>query len=758
MLYKRSTLYYKRSWSPAFSCTEEAWLRIITCILREGSGLSLLDFRSLVMACALVENRERNSLPKLVIKEHLTKMYFQASCGDLRAMRKMIDSAVAQSEALLLPSGPHREEEEGRAPPIALSSPVLGATWAGHTSIVSYLVKNYSDVVAEQEDVSTITIPRARCCEVRADSHKHRHSPSIASHVAASLGLVKILHLLRSVGACHEWRDELGRTPLHWAAYFRHVNAVKYMLGVGASANATSTHGVTPLMDCLEGVKCESQIETLTLLIENGADIRWIACDGASVLDMLLSLSADEKYKLISNLVQSKTETKMMIESVLIHVVFDGGIDAVTQYVSSARGRPNKLVAQCSKYCPAAFADCLLCLSFHCTSVEQVKPLWEHAFRVRRENEVIFSGFSPIQVYGNRQEVTSWEEAEQILSQAAQTSDLTEILYQSFMVIERVMGRDNPYVIEMLLGISFHSCKVSENFFLRGLELLNACLQSLKRPFHMTLTNLQHTDEIDYLVENGYTPNFAQLLQRLLNTLTLAHKASVHFHSCNVQEFYICLTRTAFSMLCRMAYLHHKHHGTSSETLPSEIEEFGQQLLSLSSVIALYFAIMTDTPQWVNSEERAYISFITECFQSWALSSGALYALDSEGHRPIEHISSNFPQPLLELLLEHGAHVDAVNSNNLSPQGWQAMLEPQGARKLAHVQELVTPPPSVLPLACLAARAAIDGNIPYQSLDYVPRHLKQFLSIHDCKASKGLFKHKRFVIISKSSIALTIFP
>ena len=687
----------------------------------------------------------------------------------------MIDSAVAQSEALLLSSGARHEEGEGKAPPIALCSPVLGATWSGHTSIVSYLVKNYSDVVAGKEDVSTINIPRACCCEramynlcykVRADSHKHRHSPSIASHVAASLGHVKILQLLRSVGACHEWRDELGRTPLHWAAYFRHAKVVKYFLGVGASANATSTHGVTPLMDCLEGVKCESQIETLTLLIENGADIRWIACDGASVLDMLLSLPADEKYQLISNLVQSKTETKMMIESVLIHLVFDGGTDAVAQHVSNARVRSHDLVTQCSKFCPAAFADCLLCLSFHCESVEQVRSLWEHAFQVRRENEIVPPDLAPIPVYSNRQEITSWEEAEQILSQAAQTSDPTEILYQACMMLERALGGDSPYVIGMLLDVWFAfsweqdgSYNVPEHFFLRGLELLNACLRSMRHPLCITLTNLCHVDEIDELIENGYTPNFSLLLQLLLDTLTLVHNASLRFHSHSVQEFYIYLAEMAFKVLCRMSYLHHKHHGTGSETLPSEIEEFGQRLFSSSSVIALYYAMMTGMPQWARSldEKRDYVSFITECFQSWAISSGAFYALDSEGHRPIEQVGSNLPRPLMELILEHGAHVDVVNSNNLSPQGSQAMQEPGGASPQARVQEFVPPPPSVLPLACLAARAAIDGHIPYQNLDFVPRHLKWFLTIHDCKAPKGLFKHTKFVI-KVDRITLTIFP
>ena len=141
--------------------------------------------------------------------------------------------------------------------------PVVQATWAGHTSVVAYSVASFSDIVqGEDEESLHPRFSNLFCCRENFESHTHRHGPYIASHIAASLGYDAILRVWGD--SCAEWLDDLpGRTPLHWAAYYGRDNVVRYLLSVGAVANATNNYGITPLLDWITGFEKSDSLETL---------------------------------------------------------------------------------------------------------------------------------------------------------------------------------------------------------------------------------------------------------------------------------------------------------------------------------------------------------------------------------------------------------------------------------------------------------------------------------------------------------------
>jgi ankyrin repeat protein len=63
--------------------------------------------------------------------------------------------------------------------------------------------------------------------------------------------------------------DEYGGTPLHWAAWYGHVEIARLLLQNGAEVNAKERNGWTPL----HWAAYRGHFDILHLLVENGADL-----------------------------------------------------------------------------------------------------------------------------------------------------------------------------------------------------------------------------------------------------------------------------------------------------------------------------------------------------------------------------------------------------------------------------------------------------------------------------------------------------
>jgi ankyrin repeat protein len=97
--------------------------------------------------------------------------------------------------------------------------------------------------------------------------------------------------------------DEAGCTPLHYAAYFGHTEAARYLISIGAEVGAVS---LDPLRNQpLHAAATGGHAEIVRLLLEQGADSRaeqsgrWTALHGAAekghaaVVRLLLDHGAD---------------------------------------------------------------------------------------------------------------------------------------------------------------------------------------------------------------------------------------------------------------------------------------------------------------------------------------------------------------------------------------------------------------------------------------------------------------------------------
>ncbi len=82
------------------------------------------------------------------------------------------------------------------------------------------------------------------------------------------MDMSKIQDLIK-MGADVEAKDERGRTPLHWASFWNHIETAKLLLERGADLEAKTNSGMTPL----HWASYKDNIELAKLLLDAGADM-----------------------------------------------------------------------------------------------------------------------------------------------------------------------------------------------------------------------------------------------------------------------------------------------------------------------------------------------------------------------------------------------------------------------------------------------------------------------------------------------------
>ena len=706
--------------------------------------------------------RGQKTLPKLILHNNRVNLTEHAERGNLRSLKATVQKALASSEAFLLHvDGYDTNTSISGQLPIAQCWAVVRAAVGGHTEVVRYFVDNFSDIVSAGSPVEPIlrTKPKElpNCC--KQGKAWHRHSPPpIALHWAASTGNIDILKILIGAGATVEWRDELERTPLHWAAYFRRDKAVKYLLSCGAQVNVSNIHGITPLMDCLKGVPFQSQLETVRLLTGKGADIGISTADGATIFHVIAVLPSDESCKLLSMLVQcdwkkalallfnTPTVARYTLLPALLYAAQENKRDFVEYIVSHFDGHPG------------LHADALLGLSTHCTEVDKIRKFWSRAFRIREEGNVEVEFFPCTGPYEGREEVKTWQQARQLLDShhGDSISNLgrEDLHYQLAIMQERIFGLGNPHMVQFLWSRASSLCysgylQSSERLYLRGLELLLVCLKSRRYAVDLCISTNQPQNEVSYMIRCKYIPEFSRYVRLCLDALSLigevaGSESDSQFRRERLAEFCNYLAQTAFLMLCTWAYFAHKNYSRAEhESVQSKIADLGQQLLKRASFVLCYslVEICTKTTEWIKADERlSYKRFIRKSLLSWANLAHAFDAMDSNGQRPLHllFVGTNTDSNLLKLLLDNGAHIDAVNSSQKRAIG--VFRDYQRPSSLPDVEPLLIPP-NPLSLACLAAKAIVATQIPYQRMENVPPRVKRLASLHDPGAPRGQFVH-----------------
>lgn len=125
-------------------------------------------------------------------------------------------------------------------------------------------------------------------------------------HFAAVSGEIILIRNLLENGANPNIKDEVGTSPLHLASMLGAKSAVKALLQAGADINIKDINAVTPI----HGAAMKGHASVISLLIENGAHRNVYDNDSFTPLDLAIKYGHSEAQEALSISKENKNKEK----------------------------------------------------------------------------------------------------------------------------------------------------------------------------------------------------------------------------------------------------------------------------------------------------------------------------------------------------------------------------------------------------------------------------------------------------------------
>ena len=606
------------------------------------------------------------------------------------------------------------------------------------------------------------------------------HAACLMYYVKKSLKLTKFL---LKAGASPNVGDSRGNTPLHAVLLTTASKDILHCLvECGADVNVSNELGVTPLMIAavvfstpiggrwldanasLAGCDVTASLTNVRFLLKHGANANIVDVRGFSVLhhfafgkvftrvwtekkkedprvqilQELLLAGADPMFKSAPS---SQEERQQYVPCPLYIAASWGRKEIVKVLLKHPQCLP---VCKAEAYLLLASTECdenRLWLSLH------TQDLWSKALCIYEENDIHPAYLPPIEAYGNRVEIRSVKELQEL---SYGSMSLHEAYYQSLIIRERCIGMGcgclsliNAISKRAKTFLTQRKNAEAERLYLHTFDVVLHVLNHIEvyneeiadfnaEPYVKYSNSLsQWLEELCTLGLKGYVPNFQQFMRYATKLFDVLLKRSVveSFHYNHVLLDVVGVYATASTM----------HFDATPDTKLSHVQDYSleelghefvskllQNLTTLSTVHDSVFHLLSkDEFQNFYSDDintTKYYSVILNALLRW----GAYRVIDqpelcSKGQRFLHAaVVSKYASSFLPILLEYSPHLDAVDADGKT------------AFDLCTSDELRSLFPSTPhPLSCQAAKVVVSENTPYQELD-LPAHIKSLISLHDC--------------------------
>lgn len=91
---------------------------------------------------------------------------------------------------------------------------------------------------------------------------------------ASEIGdLKKVQELINSDKQLVNYKDKIGKTPLHWATLYGHIDIVRYLVTKGANVNSKDIKQSSVLHHAISSLGPDDKSEILNILIDNGVEL-----------------------------------------------------------------------------------------------------------------------------------------------------------------------------------------------------------------------------------------------------------------------------------------------------------------------------------------------------------------------------------------------------------------------------------------------------------------------------------------------------
>jgi len=591
-------------------------------------------------------------------------------------------------------------------------APLFIACKRGHVEIVDYLIST-CDADVEQKGLY----------EVPDDRSIHHVTPLWCAAVSGKIGVLQcLIHYGADVNAV----SDTGSTPVRSACFMTHLDIVAFLVGCGADILKPNYNGGTCLINSVQSV------QLCLYLLEHGAKVN--------------ARDVQNKTALHYSIQEHRFETTKLL--------LDHGADPLPR----SRYNDDALQTACLKgaglifqhlidrfdYGPERLADAheLIGSTFLDEHVDTQLALkhWQTALRIRAENSVDGKplpktpAVPPRACFGHAVEFATEDELKNY------ALDLDGMRTQSLLICERVLG---PYHKDTLFRLMFRGAAYADDLryqkciglWKRALELRiekdsmlysDTCFtaQALVRLFvDLNLRSMEFSGSGAIQLDEG--PRFEDVHATFV---MLSDKVSYCRKLLNIRPVYKrqqesfdrilkCLTHLIYLMVETAKTEEEKEKVRVSVTelirTNPHSASTGDTLLHLcvSKLNTIKSSYFSDENQ-VIFPSMSVIKLLLEC--------GAPVNARNESKSTPLHVAANpynFYSPLVQLLLDHGAHLDQPNRAKDCPSVLIANNPMNTICLLSYTS-----------LKCLAANTVVKHSIPYKG--QIPATLETFVKFH----------------------------
>ena len=639
-------------------------------------------------------------------------------------------SPTGAPSQLCFPEGPFPENEV---------SPFITAALNGQLKVVKYFLKQHAHVV-KIDGCSRVALPHVhRYSYSEADINMHTCSALFVASVNGHLNVIK--YLIKS-GASVNISECCGVTPLHAALlYNRSFKVVDYLISHGANVNAADKLGHTPLMIASE--KGDYMLPLVRYLLKKEANMNRVDAKGYSALHhasgqnnhmvvaLLLECGAEPMFQEVPH---SPEERSHYVPSPLILAAGSGSGEVARELLKHPKCTP---MCESEAYLMLGSTHCEMSRRWFSLTAE---GMWARALTIREENKLVFNCLPPNEAYGNREEIKTVGDLEQL---SVASSSLYEAYYQSLIIRERCMGYGDQKLLRYLyqrgrVFMNRHKYDDAERLLIRATEMVLHVLKT-KKIYGKALffsgarqdvlqvgSYIEHSYEwVQRLLKEDYVPDFVRYLKLVIELLAVLMEPDQNQNVVDDRALLCAI----FSLFATWLQTSEAVDVDGTPLGSVDCEEIGYSFvtrhlhtLSDSSLLHLALSEYYHLKRQTIYPSLKDISRLTASLLRW----GAHKVVNEptpEGERPLHlaaHLANSEGQSPIPVLLQYGAHLDAVGTDG------------RAAQDLCTSEELkaLLFPSVPLPLSCQASRFLVSNSTPYRTMD-LPPHIKQFIELHD---------------------------
>ena len=662
-----------------------------------------------------------------------TRVCELAGKGELQELKGLLKRAIPKGAKL----GP---TTFCPPPKYHLKSPLVEAAHEGHQKVVRYLLETYPGII----DINCGATILTKVHKI----YSHNVPPINA---AASSGNLELVKYLVEKGADLHKLSRTRATPLRMASFFNHTDIMEYLIKCGADVNRANCIGSGPL----HAAAYNGGAEAIKLLLEKGADVHQYTIRGHTVLHEACRRGKLEvvRFLLKNNFPPLFTTSANSTNS---------GYIPCPLYIAASAGH-SKIVDLLLEHkdCPlqcAVDAYLLLGTSYIEFDIDEdvngeleltkIRELWLKALQIKEKNSIEIAYPPQRKEYSQSVEINTTDHLKSIWDGPEFLE--TEIYIQSLLIQDRVLGINDQSLIECLTrrGIDFcqlECFKEAEGIWERAIQVeMHLSEVECSHPEYGYCDGLQTNIEgdlndfvegVQLMYIKQYIPNHDQYIQFGLTALMYFERLS------NKVDIEISNEKALMAILKLIFYKVAGCHSKANESIDQS--QLSSKLASdplMKELVANYLfysegntllhlaidVILDMNPdrlivkKWYIENARVFVEALLKAGTDQVINFRSTASGDMPIHRAFHKVYHFLD--LLGLLVEYGAHPDAINSHRFT----MLMLTKSELYKILH---------GPLSLYCIVANAIVGHSLPYQSVG-LPQHVVDFVDMHNFESIK----------------------